>query len=257
MNTKSIWQFGAFIIGDELLSGKRNDKHFTFLRSALRQRGFELKWLQILPDEPDLLVEAFQWSLTRKHEGVFSFGGIGATPDDHTRQVVAQATGNPLEPHQEACQIIQTKFKKEAFPHRIKMADLPKGARLIPNPINQVPGFSIYQHHCLPGFPNMAHPMVEWILDTEYQAKHDETIETCLRVYTAESDLIPLMDQLLNLDPELKISSLPKAATQTTNRQMDLGIKGQLKAVQLAEQQATQYLNEQNYRWEKVDLQFH
>ena len=86
--------FGAFIIGDELV-GKREDKHLSFLIAALAKRGLRLSWAQYLGDDPARLTEALRRSFASS-DVVFSFGGIGATPDDHTRQCAAAALGVTL-----------------------------------------------------------------------------------------------------------------------------------------------------------------
>ena len=82
--------FGAYIIGDEILVGKRQDKHLAFLIEALAKRGLRLSWAQYVGDEPERITAALRLSLASK-DVVFSFGGIGATPDDHTRQCAAAA----------------------------------------------------------------------------------------------------------------------------------------------------------------------
>ena len=159
--------FGAIIIGDELLSGKRQDRHFQHVIETLAQRGLELKWCRIIGDDPALIVETLRQTLPQD-DIVFCFGGIGATPDDHTRQCAAQAAGVPLYRHPEAVAEIEARFGAEAYPRRILMADLPQGSRIIPNPFNRIPGFSLNHHHFLPGFPQMAWPMMDWVLDTLY-----------------------------------------------------------------------------------------
>jgi molybdopterin-biosynthesis enzyme MoeA-like protein len=110
---------------------------------------------------------------------VFSFGGIGATPDDYTRQAAADALEVPIVRHQAAVAEIEAQFGEGAYPKRVIMADFPQGAGLIPNPVNRVAGFSAglenkkqpsqkHNHYFVPGFPAMAHPMMAWVLDTHY-----------------------------------------------------------------------------------------
>ena len=101
--------FGAIIIGDELLVGKREDKHLGFLIGALSRRGLRLAWAQYLGDDPARLGEALKRSFASK-DVVFSFGGIGATPDDHTRQCAAAALGVPLKLHPQAEREIRARF---------------------------------------------------------------------------------------------------------------------------------------------------
>jgi molybdopterin-biosynthesis enzyme MoeA-like protein len=84
--------FGAIIIGDEILSGKRQDKHLAKVIATLKERGLQLSWAQYLGDEPELIIATLERTFAAG-DAVFSFGGIGATPDDHTRQCAARAAG--------------------------------------------------------------------------------------------------------------------------------------------------------------------
>src|SRR5947207_13691593 len=99
---------------------------------------------------------------------VFSFGGIGATPADHTRQCAAEAAGVDLALHPDAEAAIRSRTDMVITPQRLKMGELPVGSRIIPNSYNKIPGFSMGDHHFVPGFPVMAWPMVEWVLDQRY-----------------------------------------------------------------------------------------
>ena len=94
-------KFGAIIIGDEILSGKRQDKHMAKLIGALSARGLELAWAQYLGDDTPLITATLKRVFTME-DIVFSFGGIGATPDDHTRQCAANAAGVGLKLHPDA-----------------------------------------------------------------------------------------------------------------------------------------------------------
>ena len=158
--------FGAFVIGDEILVGKRQDKHMAFLIEALAKRGLRLAWAQYLGDEPERLTAALERSFASS-DVVFSFGGIGATPDDHTRQCAAAALNLGLRIHPDAEREIRGRFGAETTPQRLAMGEFPEGAVVIPNPVNRIPGFSLRQHHFVPGFPQMAWPMVEWLLDAK------------------------------------------------------------------------------------------
>ena len=172
--------FGALIIGDELLVGKREDKHLSFLIRALAKRGLRLWWGNYIGDDPARLTEALKRSFASS-DVVFSFGGIGATPDDHTRQCAAGALGVPLKLHPEAEHEIRARFAgqspgQEITPQRLAMGEFPQGAKIIPNPVNRIPGFSVADHHFVPGFPQMAWPMVEWVLDTYYRDRFEDVL---------------------------------------------------------------------------------
>jgi len=143
---------------------------------------------------------------------VFSFGGIGATPDDRTRQTVAKVKNVAIAPHPDAVREIEAQYGKSAYPNRILMGHLPEGSRIIPNPINRVPGFSVDHHHFMPGFPEMAWPMMEWVLDNYYDSLRNlrpaaERIITITK--GRESDLLDTMNQIVDNFPKLLLSSLP------------------------------------------------
>lgn len=220
--------FGALIIGDEILSGKRQDKHLAHLIEALRARGLELAWAEYQGDVPAKILASLQRSMA-SDDIVFSFGGIGATPDDHTRRIAAQAAGLAYQRHPEALALIEAQFGAEAYPNRVRMADLPAGCGLIPNPVNRIPGFSIGRHHFVPGFPSMAWPMVDWVLDKLYPHLHHATpkIERRLLVpHAREGNLIQTMEALVARFPELRFSSLPSFGTDTLPPHIEFGLTG-------------------------------
>jgi molybdopterin-biosynthesis enzyme MoeA-like protein len=220
-------KFGAIIIGDEILSGKRQDKHMAKAIALLAARGFDLSWVQYLGDEPDLIVSTLRRTLAGD-DVVFSFGGIGATPDDHTRQCAAAAAGVALKLHPEAETEIRGRFAddpKGVTPRRLMMGEFPEGATIIPNPYNRIPGFTFRNHHFLPGFPEMSWPMMEWVIDQRYASIGAvRAVEAAIIVREAgESQLIDLMNECLRAYPELKVFSLPRV---TPERYIELGVRG-------------------------------
>jgi len=227
--------FGAIIIGDEILSGKRQDKHMAKVIATLGERGLELSWAQYLGDSPDLITETLRRTLAG-NDIVFSFGGIGATPDDHTRQCAARAAGVPLKLHPEAEAEIRGRFvddPKGVTPQRLMMGEFPEGAAIIPNPYNRIPGFTFRNIHFLPGFPEMSWPMMAWVLDHLYaDAVVARAVEAAIIVREAgESQLIELMNECLRTYPTLKVFSLPRV---TPERYIELGVRGEAVQVQLA-----------------------
>src|SRR5471032_388876 len=145
---------GAIIIGDEIMRGKRQDKHMAQLIAILASRGLTLAWCEYLGDNPELITATLKRTLSGA-DIVFSFGGIGATPDDHTRQCAAAAAGVDLALHPDAEAEIRGRFGVETTPFRLKMGEFPRGSSIIPNAYNRIPGFSVGEHHFVPGFPVM------------------------------------------------------------------------------------------------------
>src|SRR5262249_14241313 len=199
--------------------------HLTFLIGALATRGLRLAWAQYLGDEPARLTAALKTSFAAK-DVVFSFGGIGATPDDHTRQCAASALALQLRLHPEAEKEIRGRFGGETTPQRLAMGEFPAGARLIPHPVNRIPRFSLAHHRCVPGFPQMAWPIVEWVLATRYQDRFDSQKwgEGWILVFQAgESQLIPAMKSVEAAFPAIKVFSLPSMGADGSRIHVELG----------------------------------
>lgn len=223
---KKQLKIGLIIIGDEIISGKRQDKHLVQANALLHPRGLQINWVKLLGDEPEFLTQTLRESFAQ--EGVvFCFGGIGATPDDRTRQSAALALGLPIERHSHAVAEIEAQFGEDAYPQRIHMAEYPKGAVIIPNFYNRVPGFSIQNHHFMPGFPMMAKPMMEWVLDHYYvDYQQPPTIEKAIRLMNGqESEWVDFMQQFELTFPSLRLFSLP-SISEDDKRTIELGVEG-------------------------------
>lgn len=241
--------FGMVIVGDEILSGKRQDAHLPFVIECLHERGLELAWSRIVGDDKALIIQTYRETLA-SGAVVFSFGGIGGTPDDLTRACAAEAFAVPLKQHPEAIAMIKNQFGQEAYPFRARMADIPEGSTLIPNPVNQVPGFSINHHHFVPGFPNMSHPMIEWVLD-QYYAEHFRAadVEQRLLVASIENNLVEIEETIVAEFPQLKLSSLPN----TKNRgQVDLGLKGKPEMVEAGMERLRKLLDSAGIDYQEI-----
>ena len=244
---------GALIIGDEILSGKRADKHLPHVIDTLAARGLALNFVHYLGDDRERLTAILRDSFARG-DLVFSFGGIGATPDDHTRQAAAAALDVPLARHPKAVAEIEARFGAEAYPHRVKMAEFPVGARIIPNPVNRVAGFAIRDHHFFPGFPQMAWPMLDWVLATEYpDLRHVPPQERAIVVYGAgESQLLPLMEDNVARFPTLKLFSLPSFMPDG-GRRIELGVKGDPAHVDEGIAHLRDGVVAAGFRWEPIE----
>ena len=225
---KPALEIGAVIIGDELLTGKRQDRHQAMLTAALAEQGLELSWLRIVGDSAELLTQTFRETLARPAAWVFSYGGIGATPDDRTRACLAQALGVPLQRHPEFVALLEQRFAEDAYPNRVLMAELPQGATLVPNPINGIPGFICARHVCVPGFPSMAEPMVRWAIATCLKdwMPTQPPLERSLRLQDVpESRLVPVLRAMEARFPDLRFSSLPSHREEGYS--VELGVRGE------------------------------
>lgn len=244
--------FGAIIIGDEILSGRRADKHLVKLIEMLSVRGLKLSSARYVGDELGRLVQALRESFATG-DAVFSFGGIGATPDDRTRQSAAAALGLEIALHPEAEVAIRARFGGEINPHRLQMGVFPVGSEIIPNPYNQIPGFSIHNHFFVPGFPVMAWPMIEWVLDTHFADLHhaEDYVEEAITIEDAyEGQLIDLMERIIIEYPEGTLFSLPTVAGDGLKRSVELGMKGTKVLVERAMNAIKQEVTGRGYVWQ-------
>lgn len=202
------YNFYSVIIGTELLNGRRNDAHFSFLNQELLKRGWEQKASFVIADDTNLMLNIFNLIKRDPNSVMFCFGGIGSTPDDYTRQIAANAfTNGAMEFHETALINILEKFGTEAYPHRINMAYLPINAKLLKNVVNNVSGFYLENRFFFtPGFPSMSQSMIVEALDNLYP-KAQEKHRRVMTIDTSENDLIDTMKKM----PEyLELASLPK-----------------------------------------------
>lgn len=238
----------AIIIGNEILSGRRQDVHFANTLAACEARHLRLSAVHFLSDDITALVDYYRTALARQVM-VLSFGGIGATPDDRTRQAVAQACGLELVFHPEGDALLQQQFPGAEYnEQRRQLIAFPAGATLIPNPVNAIPGFSCCNIHCVPGFPQMAQPMILWVLDRYGQNLAQQRVYNAIDVFAPESQLSPIMRRLETDFPTVAVSSLPKLHHET-----ELGFDGAPSESQQALQTAKQWLDEEAITWQDTD----
>lgn len=241
MTDTAARRFGLIVVGDEILSGRRTDQHFAKVVQLLAARGLALSWCWFLGDDFDDQVKAYQRSL-ESGDIVFSCGGIGATPDDLSRQAMAAALGVPLELHPEARTLITEHAAAMAAAgrgtadmntpenqRRLQMGEFPQGAEIVPNLYNRIPGFWIRDHTFVPGFPVMAWPMIETVLDSRYVALHHGrpyAEHSVVVFYMSESVIIPVMHAIEERWPGVRSFSLPTAGTGGPPS-IELGVKGE------------------------------
>lgn len=227
----AVRQFGVVVVGDEILCGKRTDEHLTHVIKVLQARGMQVGWSRVVGDNRKRLVHELK-STQLDSLPVLCFGGIGATPDDLTRQAAADAFGARLVKHPGAVAVIEDEFGEDAYPNRMRMAELPEDCLLIPNPHNQIPGFTLYDHHFFPGFPSMAWPMLDWVLDHYYPGTALPEVEKSVRIFhVRESELVQLMEDLSAVHPRVKLFSLPRLAAVNS---IEVGFRGERVAVDAA-----------------------
>ena len=256
-------RFGLIIIGDEIMSGKRTDKHLPKVIELLAQRGLQLDYADYVGDSPERITATLKRAFD-SGDVVFSTGGIGATPDDHTRQCAAKALGVALALHPEAEVLIRERMQDVAREngvayepahadnfHRLNMGVFPVGAQIIANPYNKIPGFSCVGKcvdkrvdeagqgavHFVPGFPVMAWPMITSVLDSNYADHFQKSahIEKSVIVFgSMEAMLTPLMLELEKSHAGIKVFSLPSVDHPTYGRHIELGVKGPPEDVDMA-----------------------
>ena len=246
-------QFGALIIGDEILSGKRSDRHFAKIADLLEARGLRLSWVEYLGDDRERIAASLRRSFAAG-DVVFSFGGIGNTPDDHTRQAVAAALGVGLMLHPDAEREIRARFGDDATPNRLMMGCFPVGSEIIPNPVNRIPGFRVRDHHFLPGFPQMAHPMAEWALDTYYRHlfNRQPNVDRAFLLtgpLAYESALLDLMERIVADYPDLRLFSLPSIDEDGQRRHLELGVEGEPSRVAAALDEIRREVEKRGIAW--------
>lgn len=229
------------IIGDEILSGRRQDKHFSKFVQLLGQRGMQLAAAEIISDARGDIVAALKRSFSTP-DIVFCCGGIGATPDDQTRQAAAEALDVPLQLHPEAADLIAQRcadmersgqgsadMSLPENQQRLQMGVFPEGAEIVPNPYNKIPGFFIRGHTFMPGFPVMAWPMAEWTLDVRYAHLHHQSviIEHSFLVFRMpESRIVPVLEEIEHRWPGVKAFSLPSMGGEGRPH-IELGVRGE------------------------------
>ena len=279
-------KFGLIIVGDEILSGKRADKHLPKWIELLGERGLQLAWAEYVGDDPARITDVLRRAFA-SGDVVMSCGGIGATPDDHTRQCAAAALGVPLELHPEARALILERMRDVALEkglpyepdradnqHRLNMGVFPQGARIIPNPYNKIPGFYVLSGagpsqaakapsggsdpreagerggiFFVPGFPVMAWPMMAWVLDTYCSAwfRRDAWQEKSVIIFGAmEATLTPVMERVEAAHPQVRVFSLPSVDHPEWGVHIDLGVKGPVAAVPAAYDDLRQWLAPMN-----------
>jgi len=198
---------GVLIIGNEILSGRTQDENLGFLARGLNEAGIRLREARVIPDVPEIIVGAIN-DVRRRFDYVFTTGGIGPTHDDITAQCMADAFGVPLILHPDAKHLLETHYPPGQLNEaRLRMAMVPEGAVLLPNPISRAPGFQIGNVFVLPGVPNIMQGIFEQL---KYRlAGGDKVLSRSVSCRLGEGALAKDLSALQDRRPDVEIGSYP------------------------------------------------
>lgn len=216
MNTQKIAEKQAnlpeitaalLIIGDEILSGRTQDKNLAWLADYLGKLGIQMREVRVVPDVQEKIVAAVN-ALRAEYNYVFTTGGIGPTPDDITAEAIAAAFGLPYEFHPDAKRILEHFYGDQINEARYRMAKMPRGAKLIDNPVSHAPGFYVENVFVLAGVPKIMQAMV---MDLDRvlargAVRHQISFTTHLREGVISATLVEAMKEF----PEISLGSYPK-----------------------------------------------
>jgi molybdenum cofactor synthesis domain-containing protein len=197
----------VLIIGNEILSGRTQDENLAYLAKGLNEVGVRLREARVIADDGPTIVATVN-EVRRKYDYVFTTGGIGPTHDDITSACIAEAFGVPLILHPEAKRLLENHYPPGALNEaRLRMAHVPEGAALLPNPISRAPGFRIENVFILPGVPQIMQAIFS-------EARHNlrggaRVLSRSVSCTLGEGTLANGLTALQNRYPELEIGSYP------------------------------------------------
>lgn len=203
------WTAALVVIGDEILSGRTQDKNVAQVAVWLNQHGIRLSEVRVVPDDMARIAEAVN-ALRERHDYLFTTGGIGPTHDDITVDAVAAAFGVPVIVHPEARKILEDYYRdrpgglNEA---RLRMARTPDGAELIANPYSGAPGIRLGNVYILAGVPNIAASMLQALSGTLEGGRPMVSVTVGARA--AESEVANLLRETEAAHPGVAIGSYP------------------------------------------------
>lgn len=204
MKTASI-----IIIGNEILSGRTQDTNSNFLAKMLVDRGISLTEVRVIPDDHSIIRRVVSSESNRK-DYVFTSGGIGPTHDDITAEAIASCFRVPLITRDDAVDLLAKNYKngkKDLNPARLRMARIPKGAKLIKNKISGAPGFIIKNVFVMAGVPQIFEAMVNEIISDIGSA--NPILSKSIKVFKKESELSDLLREYADKYKEISIGSYP------------------------------------------------
>ncbi len=203
------WTAALAVIGDEILSGRTQDKNVAQVAAWLNDQGIRLAEVRIVPDDQQRIAETVN-ALRSAHDYLFTTGGIGPTHDDITVDSIAAAFGVPVVVHPEARRILEEYYAargSEVNAARLRMARVPQGAALIPNPTSGAPGVRIGNIFILAGVPHIAASMLEALSGTLEGGR--PIVSVVIGAYAAESDVADLLRETEARHPGVAVGSYP------------------------------------------------
>src|SRR5512134_282895 len=197
---------GIVILGDEVLRGETKEANIAYMLPLLEEWGAETVLCAILPDDVRVVVRHLRM-YREEADLLILTGGIGPTPDDITRDAVAEVAGVPLVLHPEVKAALEARTFPGSNPqHRMLMALVPQGATLIPNPLSPAPGFFIDRMAVFPGIPRMLREMFGWVRPLVSGARRSRVI---LYSMAPESSYAGIMREAMDAFPDVGVGSYP------------------------------------------------
>ena len=208
-NKKSLSSACILVIGNEILSGRTEDKNINFIAKRCDNIGVSVNEVRIIPDDSQVIKDTVL-ECHRKFDYVFTTGGIGPTHDDITTECIANAFGVDVEINPEALKRLKNHYKKlnvELNEARIKMAKIPEGAQLIDNPVSSAPGFIVENIYVLPGVPKILQAMFNNIEDEIRGITN--IVSKNIIVYSPEGEIAGFLESIQNEFTDISIGSYP------------------------------------------------
>jgi molybdenum cofactor synthesis domain-containing protein len=203
------WTAALVVIGDEILSGRTQDLNVAQVAVWLNQHGIRLAEVRIVPDDVDRIAETVN-ALRAAHDYLFTTGGIGPTHDDITVDAMAAAFGVPVVVHADARKILEDYYRDRPgglTDARLRMARVPQGAELIPNPSSGAPGVKIGNVYILAGVPYIAASMLEALTGKLEGGR--PVVSVTVGARAPESDVADLLRETEAANPGVAIGSYP------------------------------------------------
>ena len=207
MTKNSKYNAAILIIGNEILSGRTQDTNTSTLATWLNSIGVKVEEVRVIPDIEKTIVDTVNL-LRKKHNYVFTSGGIGPTHDDITSESIAKAFNLPYEKHEEGFKILEAYYKPGEFNDgRQKMILMPRGAKLILNPTSGAPGFNVENVFVLPGVPSILKSMLGGIKNKIVGG--NPIISHTISLRTFESHIADSLTKVQNNYKDVEIGSYP------------------------------------------------